>query len=43
MARDGLSGLTAIIGPVVLQEARSERALSGLRDLSQPHARAIRD
>lgn len=38
-----MAGAMATIGLVVLQEARSERALSALRDLSQPHARAIRD
>ncbi|MBC7667955.1 MAG: HAD-IC family P-type ATPase, partial [Gemmatimonadaceae bacterium] len=38
-----MAGALATIGLVVLQEARSERALSALRDLSQPHARVIRD
>ena len=38
-----MGGALATIGLVVLQEARSERALSALRDLSQPHARVIRD
>lgn len=38
-----MAGAVATIGLVVLQEARSERALSALRDLSQPHARVIRD
>ena len=36
-------GAVATIGLVVLQEARSERALSALRDLSQPYARVFRD
>jgi len=36
-------GPVATIGLVILQEARSERALAALRDLSQPHARVIRD
>lgn len=38
-----MAGAVATIGLVVLQEARSERALSALRDLSQPHARVVRD
>lgn len=38
-----MAGAVATIGLVVLQEARSERALSALRDLSQPYARAVRD
>ncbi len=38
-----MAGAVATIGLVVLQEARSERALAALRDLSQPHARVIRD
>ena len=38
-----MAGALATIGLVVLQEARSERALAALRDLSQPHARVIRD
>lgn len=38
-----LGGALATIGLVVLQEARSERALAALRDMAQPHARAIRD
>ena len=38
-----MAGALATIGLVVLQEARTERALSALRDLSQPHARLIRD
>ena len=38
-----MAGALATIGLVVLQEARSERALSALRDLSQPRARVIRD
>ncbi|PTS83221.1 MULTISPECIES: cation-translocating P-type ATPase [unclassified Caulobacter] len=38
-----MAGALATIGLVVLQEARSERALSALRDLSQPFARIIRD
>ncbi|MFZ4604694.1 MAG: cation-translocating P-type ATPase [Caulobacter sp.] len=37
-----MGGALATIGLVVLQEARSERALAALRDLSQPHARVIR-
>lgn len=37
------SGAFATIGLVVLQEARSEKALAALRDLSQPRARVIRD
>jgi Ca2+-transporting ATPase len=44
--REGLflmAGALATIGLVVLQEARSERALMALRDLSQPKARVIRD
>lgn len=31
------------IGLVIVQEARSERALAALRDLAQPHAKVIRD
>ena len=38
-----MCGAFATIGLVVLQEARSENALAALRDLSQPHARVIRD
>ena len=38
-----MAGALATIGLVVLQEARSERALAALRDLSQPRARVIRD
>lgn len=38
-----LGGALASIGLVIFQEARSERALAALRDLSQPHARVIRD
>ena len=37
-----MGGALATIGLVVLQEARSEKALAALRDLSQPHARVIR-
>lgn len=37
-----MGGALATIGLVVIQEARSERALAALRDLSQPHARVIR-
>lgn len=36
-------GAMGSIGLVILQETRSERALAALRDLSQPHARVIRD
>lgn len=38
-----LGGAVAAIGLVILQEARSERALAALRDLSQPFARVLRD
>jgi Ca2+-transporting ATPase len=38
-----LLGACATITLVVFQEARSERALSALRDLAQPHARVVRD
>ena len=38
-----MGGALATIGLVVLQEARSERALAALRDLSQPNARVIRE
>jgi Ca2+-transporting ATPase len=37
-----LAGALASIGLVVLQEARSERALAALRDMSEPFARVIR-
>lgn len=37
-----MAGAAASIGLVVLQEARSERALAALRELSQPYARVIR-
>ncbi|MFD1189913.1 cation-translocating P-type ATPase [Phenylobacterium conjunctum] len=36
-------GATAALGLVISQEARSERALAALRDLSQPTARVLRD
>src|SRR5688500_1286402 len=36
-------GASASIGLVILQEARSERALTALRELAQPHVRVIRD
>ncbi|UAL08690.1 HAD-IC family P-type ATPase [Caulobacter segnis] len=36
------AGALASVGLVVMQEARSERALSALRDLAQPLARVIR-
>lgn len=38
-----LLGACAAIALVVVQEARSERALVALRDLAQPHARVMRD
>jgi Ca2+-transporting ATPase len=38
-----LAGATASIGLVIFQEARSERALAALRELTQPHVRVIRD
>ena len=38
-----MGGALATIGLVILQEARSENALAALRNLSQPHARVIRD
>ena len=38
-----MGGALATIGLVILQEARSEKALAALRDLSQPRARVIRD
>ncbi|WP_419252165.1 cation-translocating P-type ATPase [Caulobacter sp. ErkDOM-YI] len=38
-----MAGAIATIGLVVLQETRSENALSALRDLSQPQARVMRD
>lgn len=37
-----LAGALATIGLVILQEARSERAMAALRDLAQPFARVIR-
>lgn len=46
---DLLEGLFLVVaamvamGLVVLQEARSERALAALKQLAQPHARVIRD
>lgn len=36
-------GAFTSIGLVIFQEMRSERALAALRELSQPHARVIRD
>ena len=38
-----MGGAMATIGLVIVQEARSEHALSALRDLAQPHARVVRD
>lgn len=38
-----LAGALAAIGLVIFQEARSERSLTALRELAQPHVRAIRD
>ncbi len=38
-----LFGAVASIGLVIVQEARSERALAALRDLAQPFARVLRD
>ncbi len=38
-----LAGALAAIGLVILQEARSERAMAALRDLAQPFARVIRE
>lgn len=38
-----VGGAAAAIGLVIVQEARSERALAALRELAQPHARVIRD
>jgi Ca2+-transporting ATPase len=38
-----LLGACAAIALVVVQEARSERALSALRDLAQPQARVLRE
>jgi Ca2+-transporting ATPase len=38
-----MAGAIATIGLVVLQETRSENALSAQRDLSQPQARVMRD
>ena len=37
------AGAVVTIGLVVLQEARSERALAALRELAEPFARVIRD
>lgn len=37
------AGALASVGLVVMQEARSERALNALRDLAQPLARVIRE
>jgi P-type Ca2+ transporter type 2C len=37
------AGAVASVGLVVLQEARSERALAALREFAQPRARVIRD
>jgi Ca2+-transporting ATPase len=37
------AGAVASVGLVVLQEARSERALAALREFAQPQARVIRD
>ena len=34
---------TVSIGLVIVQEARSERALAALRDMAQPHAKVVRD
>ena len=36
-------GAVTAIGLVIVQEARSERALAALRQLAQPHARVVRD
>jgi Ca2+-transporting ATPase len=38
-----VAGAFAAIGLVILQEARSARALAALRDLAQPQARVLRD
>lgn len=38
-----VGGAAAAVGLVILQEARSEKALAALRELAQPHARVIRD
>lgn len=38
-----VAGAAASIGLVIFQEARSERALSALRELGQPYARVFRD
>lgn len=38
-----LAGACAAIGLVIFQDARSERALRALRDLSQPQVRVLRD
>jgi Ca2+-transporting ATPase len=38
-----VGGAVAAIGLVIVQEARSERALAALRELAQPNARVIRD
>lgn len=38
-----VAGAAASIGLVIVQEARSERALAALRELAQPYARVIRD
>lgn len=38
-----LVGAFASIGLVILQEARSERAMAALRELAQPYARVVRD
>jgi len=38
-----VGGAIAAIGLVIVQEARSERALAALRELAQPNARVIRD
>ncbi|MBB3019602.1 Ca2+-transporting ATPase [Microvirga lupini] len=38
-----MAGAIVTIGLVVLQEARSERALAALRELAEPYARVIRD
>ncbi|WP_374512800.1 cation-translocating P-type ATPase [Brevundimonas sp.] len=38
-----VGGAVTAIGLVIVQEARSERALAALRELAQPHARVVRD